>query len=233
MKSFILLGFFLTLNFANAREKIVGGEPALSDGQIARTTVMIIGQLEKSQYICTGSILDKDMIVTAAHCLKAKPEKLRLVFGTETRVVDGYIRAKYDDIGLIRVHGGIPSVFQPAKLFSGSLRAGDPVIVAGFGITNAKTGSGAGTLREAEVKIESALGETEVLIDQSVGRGACHGDSGGPAYAINGNQLLLWGVISRAYSEMADDDCAHGVVYLRIAAFDSWIRQAVRKLRED
>ena len=119
MKLFIL--GFLMAQSVFAREVIIGGEPVLPNGQIAQTTVMITGKSNAGEFICTGTIIDEDIVVTAAHCLKGGAANMRVFFGKKPRSIDGYIREKYADIGLIRLRDALPPGFRPAKILSGSL----------------------------------------------------------------------------------------------------------------
>ena len=64
-----------------------------------------------------------------------------------------------------------------------------------------------------------------MIISQSHGQGACHGDSGGPAFIKRRGKIILAGVTNRSYPDHAPDDCAHNVVYTKVPAYRSWIRK--------
>ncbi len=133
------------------------------------------------------------------------------------------------DIAVVQVGGGFPAGYSPATVFTdlSSLKKGENVILAGYGITNAKTKAGAGVLRKTEVTIaDPNLGNTEIVFDQTNGHGACHGDSGGPAFINQGGKLLLLGLTNRSYPDSAPDDCEHQAVYTKIAAYSDFITQA-------
>jgi secreted trypsin-like serine protease len=235
--------------------EIIGGTPVTADESVAKSTVL----LTDGNYICTGSILDSDIVVTAAHCISSPAENIRVVFslsldssgisGFAEKPVGQVIAAvahpgwegensygvDQHDIGLIRFSGGLPQGYQPAALLSAQesqqLSKGTEVILAGYGITNAQTQEGAGVLREVSVNIKGQLGKTEVVLDQHQGKGACHGDSGGPAFVNENGQLLLWGITNRGYPDNAPDDCRHFSVYTRIQAYADWINTTVTQLR--
>lgn len=83
---------------------------------------------------------------------------------------------------------------------------------------------GAGTLRQTTVKIaDSKFAVTEILLNQTLGTGACHGDSGGPAYVIQNGKLYLWGITSRGEQDPRND-CSKYSVYTNAAdIYKNWI----------
>ncbi|OFZ30657.1 MAG: hypothetical protein A2622_13380 [Bdellovibrionales bacterium RIFCSPHIGHO2_01_FULL_40_29] len=61
--------------------RIIGGE-LTSEKHLAAPSTVGIYDLE-NEFICTGTLLTEHIIVTAAHCIETKPEKIRLVFGLQ------------------------------------------------------------------------------------------------------------------------------------------------------
>jgi secreted trypsin-like serine protease len=239
-------------NFDTVRDYIIGGQTVSSGDIIAATTVMVTD----GNFICTGSIIAQDIVVTAAHCTAAQTQDLRIVFTRQmpddmTTVsatvhdIYGFVAnpgwqgeqstgVDQHDIAIIRFKGSLPSGYQVAALLPNSavLEKGESVTLAGYGITDAASQAGAGLLRRVDVPILKKLGKTEEVLDQSQGTGACHGDSGGPAFATVGGKLLLWGVTNRGYPDNAPDDCVHESVYTRITAYTDFINQAAEQLRQ-
>jgi secreted trypsin-like serine protease len=238
--------------FDTLRDYIVGGQVVAPGDIIASTTVMITD----GNFICTGSIIAQDIVVTAAHCTAAKTEDLRIVFSPQmpddlTTVTDtvhniyGFVAnpgwkgenstgPDQHDIAIIRFQGALPSGYAPAQLLPPTtpLIKGETVTLAGYGITDAQSQAGAGTLRKVDVQFLRKLGTTEEILNQADGEGACHGDSGGPAFVTVNGQLLLWGVTNRGYPDNAPDDCVHESVYTRITAYQDWVNQAAQQLRQ-
>lgn len=251
LKSILLVATVIaakTVQIANA-DYIVGGTAVAPSSPIARSTVaLMIGNA-----LCTGSIIDRDLVVTAAHCVEGNPPQVRIIFATlltpTTVAQNSVLASRYvihpsyrmnqtapdqNDIALVQFRGGLPSGYVPNELLSDPrfLKRHEPVVLAGFGVTNAVSHEGAGQLRATEVQIaDESFGKTEVIVAQTAGHGACHGDSGGPAYLQNGAHLLLWGVTSRGYPLRAPDDCAHEAVYTNILEQQDFIRAAAVKLR--
>jgi secreted trypsin-like serine protease len=253
-----VLALATSLAFAgNESVEIVGGTNIGNTNPDGASTVAIVIDLGKGQAICTGSILATDIIVTAAHCVKGldgktvAPQQLTLVFGLDIRASNRLlVRAtgvvanpQYNpsaskdanDIAIIRFITGLPPGYIKATLLPSATKIpnGAPAVLIGYGVnTMANGGSGEGILREANVTIANgAFAKTEVLVDQRNGKGACHGDSGGPAFARSGTQLLLWGVTNRGNPDNAPDDCTHYSVYTRITAQSAFINSAARALR--
>ncbi len=231
------------------RPSIVGGSEIPANHPIAQTTVALI--MDNS--LCTGSIVDRDMVITAAHCLYGYQGQVAVVFASSLQdaprsavmMADRFvIHPSYDpsktsadqnDLALVRLPSPLPGDYRPAELMpdGATLENGQSVILAGFGITDVATHAGAGVLRAAEVTVKNArLGGTEAVLDQTQGSGACHGDSGGPAFVEEGGGFLLWGVTSRGYPNSAADDCAHDVVYTKIGEQMGFVNEAARALRQ-
>lgn len=134
----------------------------------------------------------------------------------------------WGDIALLKIEGGLPEGFRPAKILDGSmtLQNGQVVTLAGYGITSGGPfGGGSGLLRKVDVAIYQAVwGQTEVIVDQTPEKGACHGDSGGPAYANVNGELHLFGVTSRGIAD-ENDTCTVFAAYSNIQHHRDWIKQ--------
>lgn len=254
----LLSSFSLTLSSAQAW--IIGGDLVSSDDQEAKTTVALLTITPQGVGTCTASIIAKDLLVTAAHCVTDEfgrvyvGQRLRIVFNKSiedgidgnrvsvaARVPAGWkgmfsSGKDQSDIAVVHFKGGLPNGFKPAVLLPASrpLQNGQTVTLAGYGVTqmDPSGGSGSGILRKVDVKISNAkFAKTEVLLDQRQGRGACHGDSGGPAEIVRNGVKYLWGVTNRGYPETGPDDCAQFSIYTRITAHQSFINTAAAQLR--
>jgi secreted trypsin-like serine protease len=214
-------------------DTIIGGQEVTSADPVSTTTVLIVGQEGNETFICSGSIIDKDLVLTAAHCLgDTGRAQLLAVFRTsiqasgkvvkvavQTRMSDFTQKASsgdrdWDDLALIRLSENIPAGYKPAKLLSDAsvLRNGAQLTLAGYGInvptppTDPNDDGGAGVLRKVtQTVVDAAYSPTELLVSLRQG-GSCHGDSGGPALVQNGNDIVVVGVASRLTN---NDQVAH------------------------
>ncbi len=91
---------------------------------------------------------------------------------------------------------------------------------------------GTAILRKVDVELtQAAFSQTELMFNMSAnGGGACHGDSGGPAFAMLGNQLTLIGVTSRSATPAGGLTCKDGSIYTNVGAFGSFIQASIRKM---
>jgi secreted trypsin-like serine protease len=227
---------------------IIGGAPVASADPIASSTVALLA----GGALCTASIIEDDIAVTAAHCVDgARLSQMKLVFArsaaaasAQVAVIGAVMHARYrsvganeadqGDIALVRFAGGIPAGYRKAKLLTDltQLRLGGTVTLAGFGITQTHPHTGSGSLRKTTVEIAKVShGATEILFDQREGQGACHGDSGGPAFVSVRGEQLLFGVTNRGFDDDRDT-CGRYAVYTKIQTYKSWISAGIRALRK-
>ena len=249
MKAFVVFLLFVT---NSSRADIIGGETVTPVDPIQSTTAALFSPSPDghSGALCTASILGRDSALTAAHCVSSKGQKPVLIFGNDVhsastekrRVTRVAVNPRWDaaqgqgmdqgDIALVKFQGGLPAGYRPVAMMpSGQdVRSGEPVVLAGYGIANAAQKSGSGVLRKTTVTVDQPRAKkSEMILDQSHGKGACHGDSGGPAYVKRAGKTVLAGVTNRSYPASAPDDCAHQVVYTKVNAYQKWIAQTEQR----
>jgi len=233
-----------------SRADVVGGDDVDPDGEIAHTTVALYQQAQQGGMLCSATLIAKNVAVTAAHCVEHGVDHMAVILGSQIasqnrdvlRVVDAEVSSAWNpshlggqdagDIALVKFEGKLPKGYHAARILpvKTKLEKGDEVILAGYGISNALKKTGAGTLRETNVSVaQPDFGSTEILLDQRHGSGACHGDSGGPAFVMSNGKYDLMGVTSRGYPATAPDDCRQEVVYTRVNAYRAWISQTVKE----
>ncbi|ASD65441.1 serine protease [Bdellovibrio bacteriovorus] len=241
----------------DSQSGVIGGEKVEMGSRIMRSTVGLYD--EGSGTLCTGTLISKELVLTAAHCVTPGSTHQLVFFTDDIKNMNAYnsryaIKAlrhedyernrgrKYDtaDIALVRIRGEyIPVGYAPAPIFADfqSLKQGSEVVVAGYGLSWAwgvKKGSGA--LRTTKLKVgEARYGQNEVLIAQSVKKGVCSGDSGGPAYIDKNGELYLMGVTSRGDSMATPltPKCFQFSIYSRVDAYLPWIKKTSELLLKD
>ncbi|MBX3228277.1 MAG: trypsin-like serine protease [Labilithrix sp.] len=126
----------------------------------------------------------------------------------EVRLASGAIGGATNDLAVLELAADAP--VQPAPLFRGTLEnsarfVGPELVFVGYGAIDG-SGLGFGTRREASFPIAkvgpAAVGGTPGTIDASMiyyavpGKSACRGDSGGPAFFVEGGVLSIAAVTS-------------------------------------
>lgn len=156
--------------------------------------------LKVSAGACTGTLVHPKVLTTANHCIGRNGEKIKATFGESHR--GGKFTVSATCTGSTGGDRGGP----PGKDFAfcvldkevtnvpivpilmgcevEALKKGNEIALVGFGATSAG-GPGVGTKRQVLTPIHSDFGkggyDTEILVGHRE-KGACSGDSGGPAF---------------------------------------------------
>ncbi len=227
---------------------IVGGTVADASFQKANGVVGLIMLSEGGQGLCTGTLISKRIVLTAAHCLAdseltgvavvfapnvSSPTEDQIRFGVKIAVHQAYglaglsLSGSHNDIALLKLDSDAPADFQPARLpASDNLKAKTMLTQAGFGKTQAlrnTPGDTSGTLKKVDgIQLIAKSKDGKELLMNEDGKGSCNGDSGGPAYAKAADgKLTQVGLNSRG----TDGKTCIGVgIYTNVAAHLAWIR---------
>ncbi len=198
---------------AEPARAVVG--PSQDGTALAPFVVMVLNHLGATAGFCSGIVVSREAVLTAAHCVPAGAE-LRVHFRGQdgapvllpviaTVVHPGYradavkARQRSIDLALVRVATALPDRFRPATLSDemSAAKPGTPFRVAGFGVAREREGASSGQLRIGTIEAREPV--SDVLLwardPQHRGTGACTGDSGGPVFETESDTVAavtLW-----------------------------------------
>lgn len=190
--------------------KIVGGKD-VEYGSIAYTSNVALIKNDTGKAFCSGTLIAKNLIVTASHCLDAESTStFKVLFGKSDRDPDA-IKIEVDqfasrrenfakyfpnfDISWVKLKSNAPKPYEPVEIFHNGRNPdfidGDKLkfLLAGYGkqSTNCANDSCRGIRKEVYTLLKKPLLSNSRLFSLLVfgprqNFGACNGDSGGPAY---------------------------------------------------
>ena len=180
----ILVTLFLSSSAAHAL--IVGGVDMTAHDSIQRSTAAMYEPSGNGTggALCTASLIGRNTALTAAHCVQKGGYSPVMIFGPNVRspesvqlpvtgvAVNPAWQQKQGrgmdqgDIAVVKFAGKVPSGYHPAALDSekSQIKKGDTAVLAGYGVSNAKTHEGAGVLRKTSVAVSSIRkGKSEMM----------------------------------------------------------------------
>ena len=188
---------------------------------------------EKGHTICSGPILNRKVILTAAHCIvddqgNSRGVELWVSWGNKispnrlVKVKEAIPHPDYNvnswnfashDIAVLILEESLPSDLQPVPLAQQEPDIGRETYASGYGLSvDAHEASEdelpnyTGTLYQTEGKMVRKARKINFphLVSENKGSQSCSGDSGGPLFVKNNGQFEVAGLLS--FVELDSDD---------------------------
>lgn len=211
---------------------IIGGKLLKREDIVSKYVVLLYDNASRTY--CTGTLIHKNVVLTAAHCVGQSASQVSLAFGLnplsgaydlrtglKSIVHDKYSKTnsrQRNDLALLSFKGDLPITYRTVSFIDKKfpLELNYVFTAAGYGRTsgvksNVKTDTqGSGQLRAVDLTIQSFTDDkSQFYVNQYNGLGICNGDSGGPALMRYNNKDYVVGVasaISWSVPEEISDD---------------------------
>ncbi|MBN2529052.1 MAG: trypsin-like serine protease [Deltaproteobacteria bacterium] len=226
------------------KRQILGGHPDSTHKQVGALRRSISGD-----FFCSGTLIDKEWVLTAAHCVNGlSPSDLFFFLGNgddedarQLKIKDIVVYPDYNDalylfdVALLKLSVPFNDV-QPVTINSPGeypIESNKIALFTGFGLTE-KNDYGERLSVNAEI-IHVGDSVFSIQYDESRQQGVCFGDSGGAAYYDFGDGEVLIGVISNfmASSTSSDEKCNGSYSVVRTDFFFNWIQSVTGENSSD
>lgn len=217
----LLLGTALGVAACQGGDELAVGSDtqAIVNGDLSVNDTQVVALVYHGQQFCSGTVVGKRTIVTAAHCLPPHVSfpvtSIEVFFGTDVasgdgpllRAVDGIANPAWNvdlvagDVGVLALAEDAPvAPMHMAFLDVTAGMLGGEARAVGFGITS-EDGIGNGTRRTGMVTV-NRVNASSIYMEPSPSA-TCNGDSGGALFFMQDGVEVLGGIHSRSNCDSA------------------------------
>lgn len=231
---------------------IVGGETVTRDDPDSRLVVEIRIRRGAKDSVCTGSLLNDWLVLTAAHCVMGDAPDVYAQFVTKDgcpfrhyrrhRIAvdeftlhpdfDGDPRT-FKDLAILKLKSKAPEDQRRLVLNSESTPDNREVLLLGFGVTGEDKNDSM-TLRRVRKNSDEITSKNGIfLVDQKTRMsGFCRGDSGAPLITFVDDIPYIMGVNSANIGSGTEkrDECHTLSVAMDVRIFERWIQTTMEEL---
>jgi len=169
---------------------IINGTDVKTNDVLAKHVVAVFNV--KNNSICSGALIETNLVLTAAHCLSEKASHIKIIFNEDADYVlyarepdikqelmlsgiqfkvgpkwNPATEPEFDigDIAIVKFKGNHPAAYSPVKILTDAtlLKVGMPVTLAGFGVNTVKTAS---VDPKTFPKLDEAISYGEVVCEE-------------------------------------------------------------------
>lgn len=237
-----MLAWLFAMALASPAQALVG--PAREAPEFAPYVVMVMKWSGGEADFCSASVIARDIVLTAAHCITDLSDTRVFFRDAQGDVVPfdvasiaihpnfqpniGRQHLVSIDLALVRLATPLPSSFKPVQLSDiRAVRIGELLRIVGFGRANERTSGTSGVLREGVVVTNGPKSPALVWLKDpnDTGLGGCTGDSGAPVFALDEPRLVAVAIKAKGENGFF---CGAMTEAVQITPQMPWIRKTLQ-----